>query len=170
MQIINCETLPGVFDPDADKIKPVSAKEGESVTLNTDFKIQTDSLMLWRFGRATKRCNYNTLHHVPCQSDVTAIAKIDGETHEVSLDAGDSEMFNNRLKMDKLTGSLTITNIRPEHSGFYILQISNNTGTKYRRFNVTVSGEYHRQFIESHFNVYKIYTYLYYANLQSFVF
>ncbi len=154
MQIINCETLPGVFDPDADKIKPVSAKEGESVTLNTDFKIQKDSLMLWRFGRATKHCDYNPLHHVPCQSDVTAIAKIDGETHEVSLDAGDSEMFNNRLKMDKLTGSLTITNIRPEHSGFYILQISNNTGTKYRRFNVTVSGEYHRQFIESKFNLY----------------
>lgn len=152
MQIINCETLPGVFDPDADKIKRVSAKEGESVTLNTDFKVQKDDLMLWKFGRATKRCVYNPLHHVPCQSDVTAIAKIEGETREVSLDAGDSEMFNNRLKMDKLTGSLTITNIRPEHSGFYILQISNNTGTKYRRFNVTVSGEYHRQFIES--NIY----------------
>ncbi|XP_058616623.1 uncharacterized protein LOC131530389 isoform X2 [Onychostoma macrolepis] len=133
-------TVIGVFDPDADKIKPVSAKEGESVTLNTDFKVQKDDLMLWKFGRATKRCVYNPLHHVPCQSDVTAIAKIDGETREVSLDAGDSEMFKDRLKMNKLTGSLTITNIRPEHSGFYILQISNNTGTKYRRFNVTVSG------------------------------
>ncbi|XP_016408749.1 uncharacterized protein LOC107740751 [Sinocyclocheilus rhinocerous] len=95
--------------------------------------------MLWKFGRATVGCKYNPLHHVPCQSDVTAIAKIDGETLEVSSDTGYSEMFNNRLKMDKLTGSLTITNIRPEHSGFYILQISNNTGTKYRRFNVTVS-------------------------------
>ncbi|XP_016107684.1 uncharacterized protein [Sinocyclocheilus grahami] len=132
-------TVTGVFDPDADKLKPVSAKEGESVTLNTDFKVQKDDLMLWKFGRATVGCKYNPLHHVPCQSDVTAIAKIDGETREVSSDTGYSEMFNNRLKMDKLTGSLTITNIRPEHSGFYILQISNNTGTKYRRFNVTVS-------------------------------
>ncbi|XP_016117375.1 uncharacterized protein [Sinocyclocheilus grahami] len=132
-------TAGGVFDPDADKLKPVSAKEGESVTLNTDFKVQKDDLMLWKFGRATVGCKYNPLHHVPCQSDVTAIAKIDGETREVSSDTGYSEMFNNRLKMDKLTGSLTITNIRPEHSGFYILQISNNTGTKYRRFNVTVS-------------------------------
>ncbi|KTG43575.1 hypothetical protein cypCar_00028297 [Cyprinus carpio] len=139
VQVINCETLPGVFDPDAEKIKPVSAKEGESVTLNTNFKVQKDDLMVWNFGRATKHCVYNPLHHVPCQSDVSAIAKIDGETREVSLDAGDSEMFSNRLKMDKLTGSLTITNSRPEHSGFYILQISNNNGTKYRRFNVTVS-------------------------------
>uniref|UniRef100_A0A8C2C2D4 Si:dkey-182g1.10 n=1 Tax=Cyprinus carpio TaxID=7962 RepID=A0A8C2C2D4_CYPCA len=132
-------TVIGVFDPDAEKIKPVSAKEGESVTLNTNFNVQKDDLMVWNFGRATKHCVYNPLHHVPCQSDVSAIAKIDGETREVSLDAGDSEMFSNRLKMDKLTGSLTITNSRPEHSGFYILQISNNNGTKYRRFNVTVS-------------------------------
>ncbi|XP_050951529.1 uncharacterized protein LOC127154166 [Labeo rohita] len=132
-------TVIGVFDPDADKIKPVSVMEGGSVTLNTGVKVQKDNLMLWKFGRATKGCVYNPLHHVPCKSDVTDIAKIDGETREVSLDAGDSEMFNNRLKMSKLTGSLTIIDARPEHSGFYMLQISNNTGTKYRRFNVTVN-------------------------------
>ncbi|XP_073700841.1 uncharacterized protein [Garra rufa] len=132
-------TVIGVFDPGADKIKPVSVTEGESITLSTDGKVQKDDLMLWKFGRATKHCVYNPLHHVPCQSDVTAIAKMDGETREISLDAGDNEMFNNRLKMDKLTGSLTVIDARPEHSGFYILQISNNTGTKYRRFNVTVN-------------------------------
>lgn len=148
VQIINCETLSGVFDPDADKIKPVSVMEGGSVTLNTGVKVQKDDLMLWKFGRATKGCVYNPLHHVPCKSDVTDIAKIDGETREVSLDAGDSEMFNNRLKMSKLTGSLTIIDARPEHSGFYMLQISNNTGTKYRRFNVTVNGEYNVQFLK----------------------
>ncbi|XP_043078630.1 uncharacterized protein si:dkey-182g1.10 isoform X2 [Puntigrus tetrazona] len=132
-------TVIGLFDPDGDQIKRVSAEEGGSVTLNTDFKVQKDDLMLWKFGRATKGCVYNPLHHVPCRSDATAIAKIDGETREVSLDAGDGEMFNNRLKMDKLTGSLTVTNIRPEHSGFYTLRISNNAGTRYRTFNVTVS-------------------------------
>lgn len=141
VQIINCETFPGVFDPDADKIKPVSVMEGDPVILNTDVKLHKDDLMLWSFARATKRCIYNPLHHNPCLSDATAIAKIDGETREVSLDPGVSEIFNNRLKMDKMSGSLTITNVRTEHSGFYILQISNNTGTKYRRFNVTVRGE-----------------------------
>lgn len=142
VQIINCETFPGVFDPDADKIKPVSVMEGDPVVLNSDVKLHKDDLMLWRFARATKRCVYNPVHHNPCLSDTTAIAKIDGETREVSLDAGVSEIFNNRLKMDKMSGSLTITNVRTEHSGFYILQISNNTGTKYRRFNVTVRGEH----------------------------
>ncbi|XP_052447225.1 uncharacterized protein LOC127988486 [Carassius gibelio] len=132
-------TVIGVFDPDAEKIKPVSAKEGESVTLNTNFKVQKDYLIVWNFGRAAKDCVDNPLHHVPCQRDVTAIAKIDGETGEVALDPGDGEMFSDRLKMDKVTGSLTITDIRPKHAGFYMLQISNNTGTTYRRFNVTVN-------------------------------
>ncbi|XP_048038492.1 uncharacterized protein si:dkey-182g1.10 [Megalobrama amblycephala] len=138
-------TVIGVFDPDADKIKPVSVMEGDPVVLNSDVKLHKDDLMLWRFAQATKRCVYNPVHHNPCLSDTTAIAKIDGETREVSLDAGVSEIFNNRLKMDKMSGSLTITNVRTEHSGFYILQISNNTGTKYRRFNVTV-----RAVTESH--------------------
>ncbi|XP_026105976.1 uncharacterized protein LOC113077921 [Carassius auratus] len=141
-------TVIGVFDPDAEKIKPVSAKEGESITLNTNFKVQKDYLIVWNFGRAAKDCVDNPLHHVPCQRDVTAIAKIDGETGEVALDPGDGEMFSNRLKMDKVTGSLTITDIRPKHAGFYMLQISNNTGTKYRRFNVTVS-----EITESHSHV-----------------
>lgn len=112
--------------------------EGKSVTLNTDINLQKDDLMLWRFAKATKG---NPVHHNPCQSDATAIAKIYGETLEISLDPGDSDIFNNIVKVDKLSGSLTITNIRPEHSGTYILQISNNTGTKCRRFRITVSGE-----------------------------
>ncbi|CAM4659234.1 unnamed protein product [Leuciscus chuanchicus] len=129
-------TVTGVFDPDADQIKAVSAMEGKSVTLNTDIKLQKDDLMLWRFAKATKG---NPVHHNPCQSDATAIAKIYGETREISLDPGDSDIFNNIVKVDKLSGSLTITSIRPEHSGIYILQISDNTGTKCRRFRITVS-------------------------------
>ncbi|XDV23377.1 hypothetical protein PO909_027970 [Leuciscus waleckii] len=129
-------TVTGVFDPDADQIKAVSAMEGKSVTLNTDIKLQNDDLMLWRFAKATKG---NPVHYNPCQSDATAIAKIYGETQDISLDPGDSDIFNNIVKVDKLSGSLTITNIRPEHSGIYILQISNNTGTKCRRFRITVS-------------------------------
>ncbi|XP_056092777.1 uncharacterized protein LOC130071890 [Rhinichthys klamathensis goyatoka] len=130
-------TVTGVFAPDADEIKAVSAMEGYPVTLNTVLKLQKDDLMLWRFARATKG---NPVHHNPCQSDATAIAKIDGETREISLDPGDGEIFNNVVKVDKLSGSLTITNVRPEHSGTYILQISDNTGTKCRRFSITVNG------------------------------
>ncbi|XP_077081744.1 uncharacterized protein LOC143735453 [Siphateles boraxobius] len=129
-------TVTGVFDPDADQIKAVSGMEGDPVTLNTDVKLQKDDLMLWRFARATKG---NPVHHNPCQSDATAIAKIYGESREISLDPGDGEIFSNVVKVDKLSGSLTITDIRPEHSGIYILQISGNTGTKCRRFRITVS-------------------------------
>ncbi|XP_067271633.1 uncharacterized protein si:dkey-182g1.10 [Pseudorasbora parva] len=128
-------TVTGVFDPDADEIKSVSVMEGEPVTLKTDVRLQKDVLMLWKFARPTKG---SPVHLNPCQSDATAIAKIDGETREISLDSGDRELFNNRLKVDKLRGSLTISDVRPEHSGFYILQISNNAGTKCRRFSVTV--------------------------------
>ncbi|KAK7126554.1 hypothetical protein R3I94_017901 [Phoxinus phoxinus] len=129
-------TVTGVFDPDADQIKKVSAMEGKSVTLNTGVKLQKEDLMLWRFARATKG---DPVNNNPCQNDATAIAKIYGETREISLDPGDGEMFNNIVKVDKLSGSLTITDVRPEHSGIYILQITNNTGNKCRRFSITVS-------------------------------
>ncbi|KAK2906710.1 hypothetical protein Q8A67_005695 [Cirrhinus molitorella] len=133
-------TVIGVFDPDADKIKQVSVTEGQHVFLNTYTKVQKDNLMLWMFGRASKRCVYNPIHHFPCDSDASVIARMDGETREVSVDAGDNEMFNNKLKVDKLTGSLTIKDARTEHAGFYILRISNNTGINSRRiFNVTVN-------------------------------
>ncbi|KAL0160701.1 hypothetical protein M9458_044426, partial [Cirrhinus mrigala] len=60
------------------------------------------------------------------------------EIHKLNIDMYDSnETFGDRLKMDSETGSLTIRNIKTEHSGVYKLQIISKT-TSYKRFNVTV--------------------------------
>ncbi|XDV23406.1 hypothetical protein PO909_027986 [Leuciscus waleckii] len=88
-----------------DEVKSVSVKEGESVTLKTDVEVQRDDLIVWRFG-----------------DEGILLAKIDVETNESSLNEAD-ERFRGRLKLDHQTGSLTITNIRTEHSGLYELQI-----------------------------------------------
>ncbi|KAI2646034.1 CD48 antigen [Labeo rohita] len=54
------------------------------------------------------------------------------------IDMYDSnKTFGDRLQMDSQTGSLTIRNIRTEHSGLYKLQIFSNKGTSHKRFNVT---------------------------------
>jgi len=52
----------------------------------------------------------------------------------------DTEIFEKRLQMDNHTGSLTIRNIRSEHTGLYKVQIIGR-GTSYKRFSVTVYGE-----------------------------
>ncbi|XP_050950720.1 SLAM family member 5-like [Labeo rohita] len=95
-----------------------SVTEGDSVTLNTDVtELQKTDQILWMFG-----------------SQETRIAEI----HKLNIDMYDSdETFGDRLKMDSQTGSLTIRNIRTEHSGVYKLQIISKT-TSFKRFNVTV--------------------------------
>ncbi|XP_005161714.1 uncharacterized protein si:dkey-182g1.10 [Danio rerio] len=124
-------TVSAVFDPDADKIIQKVVSEGGSITLNTDVQVQKDVLILWRFA-GTKPGVYS-------RNSMTTICKIDGEASEEFFDHGENEKFKNRLDMDKPTGSLIIKDIRLEHSGFYKLQISNNTLTRHRTFNVTVS-------------------------------
>ncbi|XDV23436.1 hypothetical protein PO909_028014 [Leuciscus waleckii] len=98
--------------------KTVIVKEGEDLTLNTDVKVQTDYQILWTFGARE-----------------THIADIRGvrETYD-----GSDGRFRDRLKLDKKTGSLTITNITAEHIGVYKLQTISNRGTLYQRFIVTV--------------------------------
>ncbi|XP_073700600.1 CD48 antigen-like [Garra rufa] len=104
---------------DTDEVKSVSVTEGDSVTLNTDInEAQRDVLVLWMFGPKE-----------------TLIAEI----YKQNIDMFVSNVaFGVRLQMDGQTGSLTIRNIRTEHSGFYKLQIFNNRGTSFRRFSVTV--------------------------------
>ncbi len=48
--------------------------------------------------------------------------------------------FRDRLKLDNQTGSLTITDMRTEHTGVYKLQISGVKATL-KAFNVSVYGE-----------------------------
>ncbi|XP_048038570.1 SLAM family member 5-like isoform X2 [Megalobrama amblycephala] len=106
----------GVFG-DADEVKSVSVMEGDSVTLNTDVtEVQRDDQILWRFGE-------------------TRIA----ELYKKNIDMfGSNKIFGDRLQIDSQTGSLTIRNIRSEHTGLYKLQIISDRGTSNKRFNVTV--------------------------------
>ncbi|KAG1949903.1 SLAM family [Pimephales promelas] len=54
--------------------------------------------------------------------------------------------------MDSQTGSLTIRNIRSDLTGLYKLQILSNSGTSYKRFNVTVYARLPTPAITRHFS------------------
>ncbi|XP_048038607.1 coxsackievirus and adenovirus receptor homolog [Megalobrama amblycephala] len=110
--------LSGVFG-DTDAVKSVSVTEGDSVTLNTDVtEVQRDDQILWMFGPRETRI---------------------AELYKQNIDMFDSnEIFGHRLQMDSQTGSLTIRNIRSEHSGLYKLQIRSDRGNSDKIFNVTV--------------------------------
>uniref|UniRef100_A0A8C1KSP6 Uncharacterized protein n=1 Tax=Cyprinus carpio TaxID=7962 RepID=A0A8C1KSP6_CYPCA len=80
---------------------------GSSVTLNSGLtKMKDDDQIQWRFG------NENTL-----------IAEINKRTNSMTVydDVLDGR-FRDRLKLDKQTGSLTITNTTTEHTGDYDLR------------------------------------------------
>ncbi|XP_056304288.1 uncharacterized protein si:dkey-253d23.3 isoform X3 [Danio aesculapii] len=110
--------LRGVFG-DTNEVKSVSVVEGESVTLWTDIKVQQDDQILWLF-------NINNAD--------TRIAEI----HRQNIfKYNKTVIFGDRLKMNSQTGSLTIRNIRTEHSGLYKLQIIKEE-TTYRTFSVAV--------------------------------
>ncbi|XP_051763361.1 hemicentin-1-like isoform X3 [Ctenopharyngodon idella] len=109
----------GVFG-DTDEVKSVSVMEGDSVTLQTDVtEVQRDDQILWTFGPRGTR-----------------IAEI--HRQNIYIDATGTT-FEKILQIDNQTGSLTIRNIRTEHTGLYKLQIvSNIRGTSNQRFSVTV--------------------------------
>ncbi|XP_056614194.1 uncharacterized protein LOC130429569 isoform X2 [Triplophysa dalaica] len=111
--------LVGVFG-DAGEVKSVSVMEGQSVTLNTnETDIENVHMILWTFG--------------PLK---TILAKINKGANETSLydDVLDG-MFRDRLQVDDKT--LTITNIRTEDSGPYMMIIKSIRETSYT-FNVTI--------------------------------
>ncbi|XP_042612005.1 uncharacterized protein LOC109058453 isoform X5 [Cyprinus carpio] len=106
-----------LFGADEDEVKSVSVMEGDSVTLNPDLtQIQGMVLLLWWFGEKG-----------------FTIAQIDGK----DIVYEDYEVFRGRLQLIQ-TGSLTITNVRTNHSGLYKAEISHNSGTLYIKFRVTV--------------------------------
>jgi len=106
---------------DSDEVKSVSVTEGDSVSLNTDVtEVLIDDQILWMFG-----------------PQETRIAEI----HNQKIKYFNNERFRDRLQMDNQTGSLTIRNIRSEHTGLYKLTVIISRGTSYKRFNVTVYGE-----------------------------
>ncbi|XP_067271050.1 uncharacterized protein [Pseudorasbora parva] len=85
----------------------ISVNEGDSVTLDSDLtELKDDDLIQWRFR-------------------YTLIAEINKQTDSFSVydDVLDGR-FRDRLKLDKQTGSLTITNITMKHAGDYDLKIN----------------------------------------------
>ncbi|KAK2907398.1 hypothetical protein Q8A67_006383 [Cirrhinus molitorella] len=94
----------GVF-VGAYELDSVSVMEGESVTLHTDREMRNNDLILWRFG-----------------PENTLIAEINVTDSSVTLNDNYDERFRGRVKVDRQTGCLTITNIRTQHAGRYQLQ------------------------------------------------
>uniref|UniRef100_A0A9J8B160 Ig-like domain-containing protein n=1 Tax=Cyprinus carpio carpio TaxID=630221 RepID=A0A9J8B160_CYPCA len=119
LYIIFSICLGGVYNVDTNAVKSVSVTEGDSVSLNTDVtELQRDDQILWMFG--------------PRDTRIAEIYK------QIISVYDKKEKFRDRLSVDSQTGSLTIKNIRNEHSGLYKLQIFSQRGTSYKRFNVTV--------------------------------
>ncbi|XP_077081752.1 SLAM family member 5-like isoform X3 [Siphateles boraxobius] len=108
----------GVFGAATDGVNLISVTEGDSVTLNSDVTGIRNNNILWMFG-----------------PQETRIAEI----FRWTINMFDSiEIFGDRLQMDSQTGSLTIRNIRSEHTGLYKLQIINSRENSFKRFSVTV--------------------------------
>ncbi|KAI2645601.1 T-lymphocyte surface antigen Ly-9 [Labeo rohita] len=109
-----------------------SVMEGDSVTLNSDLtEIMDGGLIQWVFG------NENTL-----------IAEINRQTSTITVydDVLDGR-FKDRLKLDKQTGSLTITNVRIGQAGRYKLQTNSPKGILIAEINnqtdnITVYGRF----------------------------
>ncbi|XP_073700276.1 uncharacterized protein [Garra rufa] len=93
---------------------------GDSVTLRTDVsEILMDTRIIWKFGNEI----------------IAKMNKADGG-NAFTYD-GPGAIFKDRLKLDKQTGSLTITDIRTEHIGHYSVDIK-STDAKLKTFQVTV--------------------------------
>uniref|UniRef100_A0A8C1P882 Immunoglobulin domain-containing protein n=1 Tax=Cyprinus carpio TaxID=7962 RepID=A0A8C1P882_CYPCA len=102
--------LTGVFG------ESLSVMEGDSVTLHTDVTtIHEDDDILWKFG-----------------AEKSLIAQINRPNQFFP-----DERFRDRLKLDRQTGSLTITNITTQHTGRYELEI-NGKELSTKTFSVSV--------------------------------
>ncbi|XP_073793330.1 uncharacterized protein [Danio rerio] len=117
-KIINCsgETTNWRFNVHIKEEEKMLVSHGHSVILKADAEVQRDDDVQWLFG------DTNDL-----------IAKMTGNTREITYP---DERFRDTLKMDEKTGSLTISNIGPEHGGFYKLKIISRGEATYKTFNI----------------------------------
>ncbi len=110
-----------MFGVDADEVS-VSVMVGDSVTLNTDVtEVPNDTKIIWRFGDEI-------------------IARMNEADGNPSIYYGLDALFRDKLKLDKQTGSLTITNITTEHIGHYNVDIKSKDANL-KTFQVIVHGE-----------------------------
>ncbi|XP_067272612.1 CD48 antigen-like [Pseudorasbora parva] len=111
-----------VFGVKADEAQSVSVTEGDPVTLNSDVQAQTNYLILWVFG--------------PQETLIAEIIKREQMSTEY-ISVSNDGIFRDRLQLDSQTGSLTIRNIRSEHTGLYNLTVIISGKTSVKKFNVT---------------------------------
>ncbi len=110
-------------------MKRKSVKEGDAVTLDPGDVKNTNKITIMKW------------YH-----NDTRIAEITGDLRYICTDdqcEDGNERFRDRMKLDNQTGSLTITNIRTEHTGLYKLEIISRRFRIMRNFTVDVTGEYH---------------------------
>ncbi|XP_073717514.1 uncharacterized protein [Misgurnus anguillicaudatus] len=114
----------GVFDEEIQEQRNVdvtlSVMEGVTVTLESAVTEIQGEMVLWIF------------------QEYTPIAKMITESSIITLNDGDNGMFRGKLQMNNQTGSLTIRDIRTEHSGLYLLEF-HGLGVTSRKFQVTVT-------------------------------
>ncbi|XP_077083190.1 uncharacterized protein LOC143736335 [Siphateles boraxobius] len=111
------QTLHDIFSVTVNEMKIMSVKEGDSVTLQTDTKIQRDDQIMWVFG-----------------PESTRIDEINRAVSSFSLYEDDvlDERFRDRLQLDNQTGSLNITNITNTDSSVYKLLPSIRKGSGFK--------------------------------------
>ncbi len=134
-----------------DDVATMSVMEGDTVDLYSGVTKQGLDKMLWYFND-------------------TLIALINGEPSKSCVYYGEGEIFKDRLEVDYATGSLTVKNIRPEHTGRYeanfiqskssgtsqslnrnskcdgtkVIKKMSNIGDSVITFSVSVTGKSHR--------------------------
>uniref|UniRef100_A0A673JXJ6 Ig-like domain-containing protein n=1 Tax=Sinocyclocheilus rhinocerous TaxID=307959 RepID=A0A673JXJ6_9TELE len=107
---------------ETDELKTVSVRVGETVTLNTGVTaIKSFDVLQWRFGEL----------NTDSTNPFIVFARLNEQSNFDGTD---------RLKLDKQTGSLTITNTTTQHAGVYEVKITGAKRTT-KTFSVSVYGE-----------------------------
>ncbi|XP_073669674.1 uncharacterized protein [Paramisgurnus dabryanus] len=99
-----------------DVVKTVKVTEGKPTTLHAGVRSKTYNQLSWHYKD-------------------TFIAQL-SKTGQIKLTH--DGRFRDKLEINNQTGDLTITNIRPEHTGVYKVQISSSRLTLIKKFDVIV--------------------------------
>nr|XP_055072926.1 uncharacterized protein LOC129452880 isoform X4 [Misgurnus anguillicaudatus]XP_055072927.1 uncharacterized protein LOC129452880 isoform X4 [Misgurnus anguillicaudatus]XP_055072928.1 uncharacterized protein LOC129452880 isoform X4 [Misgurnus anguillicaudatus]XP_055072929.1 uncharacterized protein LOC129452880 isoform X4 [Misgurnus anguillicaudatus] len=102
-----------------DVVKTVEVTVGNVITLNAGVRSKTYNQLLWQYKD-------------------TFIAQLN-KTGKIKLTH--DGRFRDRLEINIQTGDLTITNIRPEHTGLYKVKISSSRLTLLKKFDVIVNAQ-----------------------------